>query len=642
MNETHKSSTAIETLLNTLIVGLSLLMVAYHLISTQTLLVDPQRHQVIHLAFAFTLVLLVAITWLRTRLFQSLFLLVLLISGLLAMAYVFFNASDLEFRIGFLETPDIIFGVILVIAVLEACRKAWGLIFPTLALMGILYAALGHFIPQPIGHKAIPLELVLSYLGIGMQGIYGPILYASANMIFPFVVFASLLKGVGGVQFFSELGKLGGKVLSGGPAQTAVISSALVGMCTGAAAANVAITGSFTIPHMKKSGYKPEMAAGIEATASTGGQITPPVMGAAAFLMASFLGISFVDIMTMAIIPTVIFYFAVGLGVEMRAIHRGLTSDDEPIDLKLMLQTSLVFVAPIGLLIALLVMRYTPMFAAFWSTVCLLVVSLVQKRTRPTIRSLVVSLRDGALAGSEIAVGCAAIGMFAQILTFTGLGIKIAGLVDVLAGGSLAIAAVLTALLSILLGCGLPTVAAYVIAGTVAAPVLVNMGVLPAAAHMFIFYFGVFAAITPPVAGACMVASRLAQADYLKTCLEAMKLSLAAYILPFVMLTTPLILLRPQNDLVVEWIAAGCMILAIFMLVFASQKQFFKNLLTNWERGACVLIGGLLLIYALARSNIALVLGAILFFVFLGMQITKKKRVLARAISIETGRETLP
>ena len=273
-----QSSKKIDIFTTPAIVGLSLIMVLYHMVSTQTLLVDPQRHQNIHLILAFLIVILVALKGLSSP-GKRVIILGVLLSGLIAMAYVHANVIDLEMRIGYLNTTDIVLGSLLVLSVLEACRRAWGMIFPTLATFGILYAFFGHYIPEPLGHKAISPELVLSYLGIGMQGIYGPILYASANLIFPFVIFASLLKGLGGVSFFSELGKVGGKLLRGGPAQTAVMSSALVGMCTGAAAANVAITGSFTIPHMKNSGYKPAMAAGIEATASTGGQITPPVMG---------------------------------------------------------------------------------------------------------------------------------------------------------------------------------------------------------------------------------------------------------------------------------------------------------------------------------------------------------------------------
>jgi len=609
----------------------ALVMVCYHFISTRYLFFDIQQHQNIHLIFAFTLVILVS---LKEKYHLTLYLISLgvLVSGLCSMVYVHLNVVDLEMRIGYLEIPDIILGSFLVLAVIDACRRAWGMIFPTLAAIGILYAFFGHYIPEPLGHKLISPELVLSYLGIGMQGVYGPLLYASANLIFPFVVFAALLKSLGGVSFFSEVGKIGGMVFRGGPAQTAVVSSALVGMCTGAAAANVAITGSFTIPHMKKEGYRPETAAGIEATASTGGQIMPPVMGASAFIMAGFLGVPYMDIMKAALVPAVLFFVSVGFGIQMRALRLGLKTTMDPIDFKLMAQTSLVFVVPLGVLISLLMLRFSPKLSAFWSTLCLLVLSMVQQITRPSLKTLMAALKEGAEVGAAIGIGCACIGFFSQILTFTGLGIKIAGLVEILSGGNLAIASILSALLAILLGCGLPTLAAYSIAATVVAPVLVDMGVAPLAAHMFVFYFSVFAAITPPVAGACMVGCRLADSSYLRTCAEALKLSVAAYILPFVMLTTPIVFLNTVNPMT-ESIEFICAVAAIGAFVCVSQKYFLTpiNLL---EQTILLSAGALLLAYPLTGNLTALIIGVFELAVLLLSQVYK----LSKSVSLKTGR----
>ena len=537
----------LQSFIELAIVVVGFAMFLYHMVSTQYLFTGNFEHQDIHLAFILVLIFLGTLaksgkTWQRAL--QA----GLIVLSLAATGYVFFNLNHLEEVVGFPERMDVLMGVIVIVLVIEATRQAWGMTLPIVATIFVLYFLFGNFLPGALHHEAFSFYYVVSYLSIGLSGIYGLFLSISANQVFLFVVFGSLLGIIKINDFFFELGKGVGRVFQGGPGQTAVVSSALVGMVTGAAVANVAITGAFTIPFMKRVGYRPEIAGAIEATASTGGQIMPPVMGAGAFLMAAFMGVPYAAVMLAAVIPAILYFWCCVLGVQFISVSEGIKAPKETIDKGLIYRRLPLFLIPLCVLIALLVMRYSPSNAAFWTIIVAIALSYLGKETRPNLGELVRCLAGGAVVGAQIGISLAIVGLMAQTLITTGLGGKIAGLVEVFSGGNVLLALILTMVVSIVLGCGIPTSAAYALVAIVVVPGLIRLGVEPMSAHLFAFYFAVISALTPPVALASLAGAGIAGASYFKTSLHAFKLAISGFILPYLIVYNPFITLK-----VVSW-----------------------------------------------------------------------------------------
>ncbi|MBU4563644.1 MAG: TRAP transporter fused permease subunit [Proteobacteria bacterium] len=527
-------------------VVIGLAMVAYHMVSTQYLFLGNFEHQNLHLMFALVLTFLGALLTSRS-LVGKVWLWLLIVASLVGTIYVFVNMEHLEEVTGFPDPLDMVIGVVIMVAVTEATRQAWGWTLPIVAILFIGYFALGSLIPGPLYHRPFSAEFIISYLCIGFTGVYGTFLSISANAIFMFVVFGGLLGVIKVTDVLYELGKLFGRVLEGGPGQTAVVSSSLVGMVTGAAVANVAITGAFTIPYMKRVGYPPAVAGAIEATASTGGQLMPPVMGAAAFLMAFFVGVPYVEIMLAAVLPAVLFYVAVLVGVQFISVRQGIKTPKEKPDYQLIKRRLPVFLIPLVIIIVLLLLRFSPMLAAFWAIVVAVVLSMISKETRPSFSEFCRGMAKGALTGAWIAVSLCVVGMMAQTLISTGLGTKIAALVETLSGGNVYLALIMTMLVSLLLGCGVPPVAAYSLVAIVTVPVLVNMGVLPISAHFFCFYFSIISAVTPPVALGALAGAGIAGASYFKTAVHAFKLAIAGFIIPYLLVFNPILTLHVES-----------------------------------------------------------------------------------------------
>ncbi|HEU5067796.1 MAG TPA: TRAP transporter fused permease subunit [Sphingomicrobium sp.] len=521
-------------MVNLLLAVVAAAMVLFHMVSTQVFLMTAYQFQDVHLAFIFTLIFLAALrggsVWL-----QALATLCLLL-GLACVVYVYLNVDQLQIDAGFPDTMEMIVGIVLILLVLEATRRAWGWLLPSVAVIAILYYQFGSTMLGPFRHPPYGTDYIVSDLSIGLSGIYGMFLSISANQVFLFVVFGALLSVTKVSDLFFELGKATGRVFRGGPAQTAVISSSLIGMVSGAAVANVATVGSITIPYMKRVGFSPEMAGAIEANASTGGQIMPPVMGASAFLMATFVGVPYKTVMLAGIIPAILFYWACVLGVQFFSVLNGIGDAREQIDWPIVYRRGLLFVIPLGLLIGLLLMRYSPSYAAFWAIVVSFVLSLLRKDTRPSPRDFLAAITEGAITGARIGITLAVVGIIARTIVTTGLGAKLAGVVDFLSAGHLGIALVLTMLVSLILGMGIPTTAAYSLVAIIVVPSLVGMGAGLLQAHFFAFYFAVVSALTPPVALASLTASGIAGGDYVKTSLNAFKLGIPAFVIPYLII----------------------------------------------------------------------------------------------------------
>lgn len=527
-----------------LLLGLG--MFVYHMITTQYLFLGAYEHQSVHLGFMLSLLFLSQARNARSPLGFA-WRIALAVAAVAATSYVFANIQHLEEVFGYPDPMDMVVGVVLILLVVEATRAAWGLTLPIVASIFVLYFLFGHLVGGQLYHREFNFDYVVSYLSIGLSGIFGSFLSISANQVFLFVVFGALLSVIKVNDFFFEAGKIAGRVFQGGPGQTAVVSSAMVGMVSGAAVANVAVTGAFTIPFMKRVGYKPEHAGAIEATASTGGQLMPPVMGAAAFLMASFLGVGYSEVMLAGIVPALLFFWGVMLGVQFLAVKHGLRPPHELIDFRLLARRLPLFLIPLAVLIGMLLMQFSPSNAAFWAILLSIGLAYVDRETRPRLRHLFQCLADGALIGAQIGVSLAVVGLIAQTLITTGLGTKIAGLVEILSQGSLVLALMMTMVVSIILGCGVPTSAAYTLVAIVVVPIIVKMGVEPMSAHFFAFYFAVISALTPPVALAALAGAGIAGANYFKTSLSAAKLAISGFIIPYLVVFNPALVLRADN-----------------------------------------------------------------------------------------------
>jgi TRAP transporter 4TM/12TM fusion protein len=611
------------TWLSLCLAGTAMVMIVFHLLTIWFPVFSPILFQNIHLGFAITVVLLAAIRQSRSRIWAV--YLILIAIGLAVVIYIHINVDRLDMFAGFPEGLDVGVGIVLVLMVVFLTIQIWGSVFPVLLGLSVLYALFGHLIPGALGHAYRSPGLVLSDLGIGLSGIYGMMLNASANLIFLFIIFGSVFEAVRIDKFFLEIGYFLGKRLRGGAAQTAVFSSAFVGMCTGGAAANVALTGSYTIPLMKNTGFKPQHAGAIEAVASTGGQMTPPIMGVAVFLMASFLGISYGELMLKAVIPMVFFYFFVFLGVIVIATRERIPMLTQPVNHSVLVRGAPLFIIPMGLVTALLILRYTPAYAAAVALLVLLLISMLRKETRPTLKSVLAGFTKGTVMASGIAVACACIGMFMTMLTSTGAGPKLAGMIQVLANGNLLLALVLTMVLSILLGCAMPTAVAYIITALVVSPALVDMGMDMLTAHFFVFYFAILSAVTPPVAAASIVGSRLAETSYLKTGWESLKLVLPFFIVPYFLARNPIILLQGGEPLL-DAIGAftGLFIAGLGLMVFA-QKHFLVKL-TLIERLLFLLAAILSAGYGQFGTGFALMIAVVLTIALTGRQVVLKRR----------------
>ncbi|WP_119681430.1 TRAP transporter permease [Indioceanicola profundi] len=536
----------VTKILDRLVLVVGLAAVGYHMLITQVLMVGSFEHQTIHLMFVIGLIFLngmnLAKFW-AARIPMA----AVLVAGLVATGYILMNLSHLEMVLGFPETSDVLIGVLLILVVLEGTRQAWGIVMPIVVSIFIGYFFLGHHLPEPFYHRPFSFEYVISYLSVGLTGIYGSFLSISANYVFLFVVFGALLELLRVNELFTELGKIAGRYLRGGAGQTAVVSSAMVGTVTGAAVANVAITGAFTIPYMKKCGFQPHIAGAIEATASTGGQLMPPVMGAAAFLMASFLGVSYSSIMVASLVPALLYFWCCMLSVQLIAVRAKIECPVIDVNKKLIAKRLPLFVIPVGLLVVMLLMQYSANLAAFWAIIVGVALSYSTSETRPSFAELGRCLTRGAVIGAQIGIALACVGMMAQALITTGMGTKVAGIVEMLAGGSLIIALLITMCVSLVLGLGIPTSAAYALVAIVVVPVLIQMGVTPLSAHFFAFYFAVVSAVTPPVALASLAGASIAGASYMKTSIWAFIIAIAGFIIPFLVVYNPVLVLAPTD-----------------------------------------------------------------------------------------------
>ena len=452
-----------------------------------------------------------------------------------------------------LSALEIIVGVALTLLVLEASRRCTGNFLAITALVFLIYAKIGPYLPGILRHKGYSWHRVLSTLSFAETGIFGNALNISSTFVVLFVLFGAFLNASNGGKLFIDISYSLTGSSRGGPAKTAVLSSLLMGTISGSPVANVVTTGTFTIPLMKTAGYTSEEACAIEAVASTGGQMMPPVMGAAAFLVAEYIGIKYGELCIAAFIPAMLYYLAIFVIIDFISIKKGLAGLDRsqlPV-LKQAFASGAHLFIPIGVLIATLMSGFSSMKSVFYSIIVLIIVAQFRADTRMSLDTFLKGLQDGIQSAVPVAVSCAAAGIIVGIVNLTGLGVKFSSSLISLSNGSIPIALFLTMVASIILGCGLPTTAVYIILASLAAPALIQMGVSPLAAHLFVFYFGCISTITPPVALTSYAAAGIGDANPSKTGVKAFTFGIVAYIVPFMFVFSPALLLRGEPLLII-------------------------------------------------------------------------------------------
>ena len=620
----------------------AILMSAFHLFTAWhgTLLAMKQRS--LHLIFAFTLGFALYPGFKKSskdKIDITDWLLIILSVGV--WGYIFFNVEAIALKGGQMSTTDMVLGVLAVLLTLEVTRRVVGPELPIVTIVFLLFAYFGRHMPGIFAHRGFNVTRIVSHMYMTTEGIMGTPLGVSSTFVFMFILFGSFLDKTGVGEFFIDFAyALTGSTRSG-PAMTSVLSSGLMGSISGSSVANTVTTGAFTIPLMKSVGYKPHYAGAVEATASTGGQIMPPVMGAAAFIMADFTGFPYISIVKAAIIPAVLYYIAVGTMVHLEACKLGLKGMPRESLPKVsnILRKQGYLTLPLIAIIFMLVKQYPPTMAALTGIVIgvivAMTVSLIKKDNSFTPKDILGAMEAGAKGAVGVACACACAGMIVGVVTLTGFGLKIAEVIVQIAQGRLIPTLLLTMVSSIILGMGLPTTAKYIVLATMAVPAITKLGVNLMSAHLFILYFGVVADVTPPVALAAYAGAGIAGANSMKTGFQAFKLAIGAFIIPYIFVINPhLIMVDSIVGTTVNWLPVTAALPTIVTALIGTiclagtvESYLFGNL-RIWQRIILLLAAFALLDPKLLTDAIGL---AALAFIFVTQKMLNKNKPAATA-----------
>ncbi len=536
--------------------------------------------------------------------------------------YYLLNYNAIINRSGSYNQTDILLGAIGVILVMEACRRVVGLPIVVIATIFLFYAYFGKSMPGFLHHRGYGLPRIASHLFYTTEGIIGLPLGTCATYIFLFILFGAYLEKTGIGAFFIDLANAIAGHAAGGPAKVAVLTSALQGTISGSSVSNTVSTGSFTIPLMKSLGYRPEFAAAVEAASSTGGQIMPPIMGAAAFLIADAVGEPYIVIAKAAIIPAVLYFTGIWMMIDFEAKKIGLVGvpKEQLPRIGPILKERGHLIIPLIVIIVLLGMDYSPIYAASRGIIACIIVPYLRKSTRVPVKVLGEAFVNGARNIIGVACACAVAGIIVGIVTLTGLGLKLGGGLLTAAGGNMYLTLFFTMITSLVLGMGVPTTANYLITSTIAAPVVMQLGVPALSAHLFAFYFGILADITPPVALAAYAGSAIAKGNPFNTGVQATKLAIAAFLIPYIFVMNPALILVDTTALEVVRIIVTSLIGMYGIAGGVSGWVFTK---TNPIVRIFLVIGGLLLINPSVVTDIA---GIVVITVMIAFQKFMAKR----------------
>ncbi len=558
----------------------------------------------------------------RFNYWDYLFILLTLIS----YGYFYLTYTDLHVvRKSLPNTTDYVMAVVGIGVLFEAARRTTGYFIPGLSLFAIIYSLFGQYFMGIFGHAGFSVERLLFRLFMTSEGIFGITLSTASTAIIVFILFGAFLSISGATALFNDLALSIAGQRRGGPAQVAVISSALTGSLSGSAVANVATTGTFTIPLMKNIGLSPRFAGAVEAAASTGGMIMPPIMGAAAFIMAGFLGLSYLTIVIAAIIPALLYYLALIIAIDLEAKKQGLQgiSKENLPQIKAVLKARGLLLLPLFIVIGTLLTGKTPIYAGFLGIISIIVASWITPDTsvRMTPKKIATALHEAARGAIQVTIACAAIGVIICVVTMTGIGSTLAFNIVSLTNNTLWLILLVVMMVCIVLSMGLPSTALYIVVAVTVSPILIKAGVLPLAAHFFVFWFGALSNITPPVALASYTAASIARADPMETSWYALRLALPGFIIPFILVYNPALLIQGDNlnALSISYMILTALI-GIYSLSIASANFWLQK--THWLERFFFAIAAILLIKPGVLTDLA---GVILIIVAGVMHLWRKK-----------------
>ncbi|MGU9807007.1 UNVERIFIED_CONTAM: TRAP transporter permease [Pseudomonas sp. CM11] len=639
----------------------ALLFSVFQIITAAFSPISSQVLRAVHVGFLLWVVFLSYPAYGASRPWQPLAWL-LSLAGVATAVYQWVFEADLIQRSGDLTSADLIIGIVLIVLVFEAARRVMGIALPLICGLFLAYGLFGEYLPGDLSHRGYGFDQIVNQLSFGTEGLYGTPTYVSATYIFLFILFGSFLEKAGMIKLFTDfaMGLFGHKL--GGPAKVAVASSALMGTITGSGIANVVTTGQFTIPLMKRFGYKAAFAGGVEATSSMGSQLMPPIMGAVAFIMAETINVPFVEIAKAALIPACLYFGSVFWMVHLEAKRsnlKGLPKDQCPSALGAVKENWYLLI-PLAVLIYLLFSGRTPLFSgmvglaltaivilgsaiilrvssfamrcAFWIALGILCVGFFQlgigvifaviavlvaicwfiKGARETLTVCLHALVDGARHAVPVGIACALVGIIIGVVSLTGVASTFAGYILAIGKDNLLLSLILTMLTCLVLGMGIPTIPNYIITSSIAAPALLELGVPLIVSHMFVFYFGILADLTPPVALACFAAAPIARETGLKISFWAVRIALAGFVIPFMAVYNPALMLQGDS----LWMTAYMLIktmLAVGLWGMASTG-YLQQKMPIWERLMCFAAGALLVVALPLTDEIGFVVGALLIF----------------------------
>lgn len=536
--------------------------------------------------------------------------------SLAAPIYISTNYLGVVERAGNASTMDMIMATLLVALVLEASRRVSGNVLSILSLIFIGYGLFGRSMPGMFMHRGYDWLSLSNHFFANTEGIYGTSVNVAASYIYLFILFGAVMSKSGMGQLFNDLALSLAGHTKGGPAKVSVLASGLLGSINGSAVANVVTTGAFTIPLMKKTGYSKEFAGAVESAASVGGQLLPPIMGAAAFIMAEMLGVKYSSIIIWAAIPALLYYLGIIIQVQLRASKDGLVGlpKEQLPSFKAVMNSRGHLLIPVFFLLYMLFFSGTTVvYSAVLTIAVTIVVAQLKKETRMSINDMVTALADGAKQTVSVAVACACVGIIIGVCSKTGFGLTMANTIIALGGTSILFTLVFTMITCMILGMGLPSIPAYIITAAIAAPALAKLGIAPAAAHMFSFYYAMFANLTPPVALASFAAAGLSGGDPMKTGFASVKLAIAGFIVPFMFVFSPQLMLIDTTVFEGVWTAASAC-LGVFLLAVATEGYFLAPL-ALWLR-IIVLAGSLGLMYpGIVTDAVGVTVCAVLYMI---------------------------
>lgn len=573
---------------------LAICFVAFHLYTAAFGTMPGIAQKSIHLGFLLVIFYINAMVDSEKR-WEQIFLGIMALFALGGCAYITILDENLQLRAGIVYASDILFAILLIIAIFEACRRKMGNPLVIITLVFVAYAFLGKYIPGFLNQPGMTLKKFTSLVYLTTDGIFGSPLYASASYVVLFVLLGAIMSVSGIGDYMTNLATSLFGHMRGGPAKVAVVASGFFGSISGNPTANVIGTGTFTIPMMKKNGFEPEFAAAVEATASTGGAIMPPIMGSTAFIMAEMLGIPYTAVAKAALIPAILYFLAVLFGVDIYAAKHGLKGipRSQLPKVRSMLKQIYMLAPLIFLIFCMAVFNMTIVRSGLLTIIVTLVLVEINPKTRMTKEQWLQIPVQTVKSAVSVGIACAMAGIISGVIMGSGLGYRISSILTSVAGTSMLLLLVLTMVVSLIMGMGVPTTAAYLVLASLVAPTMIQLGIPPLAAHMFIFYFGCISSITPPVALAAYAGAGLAGCDPNKTGYKAFRLAFCSFLMPYLFVYNP-VLLMEGGVLDILWSLVTALIGA-YLLASGFEGFFFRWSLKWFERPLMIL-GAVMLI----------------------------------------------